>query len=232
MSTIEEARTRLKNKKGFVWVHKKIVHYVHQDAPDVLRIRVGFAATWCDAAIIHFPGQEIPRAQQIDLTEDEARELIELGADDRRDDEVSRAVGETVARVNNGRTTKPFSEVMEPIIEACFTPNAYALASIIGGGQVAVAVFKLDEGDALAQQAARDIGWDGSSAVFPLSRDHKQRIIDRSVELGDPLTAQWLRGERNGRIFLWTGRGTVLVNFEPGRGYSLEPGSNDAAGDR
>lgn len=33
----------------------------------------------------------------------------------------------------------------------------------------------------------------------------------------------------NLKIFLWTGRGTLLINYQPGVGFSLEPGSHDAS---
>jgi hypothetical protein len=126
-------------------------------------------------------------------------------------------------------TTKPPSEVLQPIIDNCFRPNADALSKIIGRGEVAVVVFKLDESDALALQAARDIGWDGTSVVFQLAGHTKKRLIEVSEQQADPVTARWLRGGRTGRIFLWTGRGTLLINYQPGAGYSVEPGSTDAS---
>ena|ERR1044071_1867872 len=127
------------------------------------------------------------------------------------------------------KITIPLSEVMQPIIDNCFVPNADVLAGIIGRGEIAVAVYDLDEADAFMQQAVRDIGWDGTSAVFRLLARHRKRLIEHSEEYADHVTARWLRGARTGRIFLWTGRGTLLINYQPGVGYSLEPGSLDAS---
>jgi hypothetical protein len=124
---------------------------------------------------------------------------------------------------------KPPGDVLQRIIDNCFTPNASALAGIIGRGEVAVVVFEPDPVDAVMKQALRDLGWDGASVVFQLAAGHKKRLIADSVEHADLVTARWLRGGRTGRIFLWSGRGTLLINFQQGVGYSLEPGSTDAS---
>jgi hypothetical protein len=123
----------------------------------------------------------------------------------------------------------PFSKVLQPIIDNCFTPHATELAAITDRGEIAVVVFDPDPASTVMQQALRDLGWDGASVVFQLGAGLKKRLIADSVEHADLVTARWLRGGRTGRIFLWTGRGTLLINFQQGVGYSLEPGSSDAS---
>ena len=124
---------------------------------------------------------------------------------------------------------KSDGEVLQSLVEGCLVPNAEVLASLIGRGEVAVVVYNLDETDALVQRAARDLGWDGPSPVFPLQGRLKKALIEESEQRADLVTARWLRGGRTGRIFLWTGRGTLLINYQPDAGYSVEPGSLDAS---
>ena len=41
------------------------------------------------------------------------------------------------------------------------------------------------------------------------------------------MTARWLTGRRPGRILVFSGVGSLLVNFDPDKGFALEPGSTD-----
>lgn len=124
---------------------------------------------------------------------------------------------------------KTAGEVLQSIIDGCFVPNAGVLAGIIVRGEIAVVVYNLDETDALVQRAVKALGWDGTSPVFPLAARLRRTLIEESEQRADPVTARWLRGGSTGRIFLWTGRRTLLINYEPGDGYSLESGSLDAS---
>jgi len=100
-------------------------------------------------------------------------------------------------------------------------PNADKIATIVAGGDVAVALYHPDT-SALA--AARGVGWDGSSA-FRMPRTAQKRLAAQSQRSGDVITSRWLRrsGE-GGRIFLISGTGTLLINCDE-CGLSIEPGS-------
>jgi hypothetical protein len=45
--------------------------------------------------------------------------------------------------------------------------------------------------------------------------------------MGDEVTANWIQSIRAGRILAIFHDGTLLVNFDRNRGYSVEPGSTD-----
>ena len=101
MVTLDDVRNAI-SARELVWVHKTLVYGTHQDAPGVLQVSVGLAATWGKAAILT-PGAEPPRVQQLHITADEARELIQFGATDRTDDFESREIERIAAdRKNRG----------------------------------------------------------------------------------------------------------------------------------
>lgn len=131
--------------------------------------------------------------------------------------------------MGNEMIPKTAGELLQSIIEVCFVPNAGVLKGIIVRGEIAVVVYNLDETDVLVQKFVQALGWDGTSPVFPLEPRLRQALIEDSEQRGDLFIARWLRGGRTGRIFLWTRRGALLVNYEPSEGYSLESGSLDAS---
>ncbi len=119
-------------------------------------------------------------------------------------------------RVVDMETTK---KMMRRILDEGVIPHADALAMIWLNGEVAVVVFEVaDEG----KDALRTLGWHGE-AVFALNRTRAEQLAKRS----DPVTAAWLRRRGPGRMFLWNGLGTLLLNHETGKGWSTEPGSTD-----
>ena len=96
-------------------------------------------------------------------------------------------------------------------------------AEKLDGGDIAVVVF--EPGNA-CQRAARAAGWDGKSSVFSMPRPFRERLIENA----DTVTATWLAGRRPGvvRMFVFLQEGTLLINWSPGTGYYIEPGSLDS----
>ena len=45
---------------------------------------------------------------------------------------------------------------------------------------------------------------------------------------GDVVGIAWLRRHSEGRLFVLIQAGTVCVDFEPGKGFSIVPGTTDA----
>jgi hypothetical protein len=108
---------------------------------------------------------------------------------------------------------------MRRILDEGVIPHTAALERIWLNGEVAVAVFEVaDKG----KEGLRNLGWHGE-AVFALNRTRAERLAGHS----DPVTAAWLRRRGPGRMFLWNGLGTLLMNCEAGKGWSTEPGSTD-----
>ena len=70
-----------------------------------------------------------------------------------------------------------------------------------------------------------ELGWDGETAVFEPNTEVMQTMARSCVTRGDHATRRWIHSDRVGRIFLAAYSGTLLLNFTPGRGYSIEPGS-------
>ena len=117
-------------------------------------------------------------------------------------------------------------ELMDRIVKKGFGENAEAIMPIIARNEIAVVVFELDPAN---WSAARDFGWDGKSPVFKMSKSLIKNFA-RGIRANfpdDKATPRWLENGRFGRIFLLIHHGTLLVNFDPESGYSLEPGSDD-----
>lgn len=114
------------------------------------------------------------------------------------------------------------------LLERAIKPHAHAIAEILSEGGIAAVVFEPQEStlDALTGQ----FGWHGE-AVFLFTGDNRNVFAKRCEDLGDDVAARWLRAEnRPGRILLFAALGTLLVNFVPGQGFGLEPGSTNAEG--
>jgi hypothetical protein len=125
-----------------------------------------------------------------------------------------------------GRKFTVMKHEIDALLESAIKPHAHAIAAILAEGGIAAVVFEPQEPtlDALTD----DFGWRGES-VFPFTRDNRELFAKGCEELGDDIAAQWLRAEnRLGRVLLFAAIGTLLINFTPGQGFSLEPRSTNA----
>lgn len=112
------------------------------------------------------------------------------------------------------------------VLDDHIKPNALAIAEIVAAGGIAVVVANLS---ALSVQFAKALGWDGKAAVFRMSAKGRRVFAAGSKQNADHVTASWLVAKRDGRILYVEHSSTLLINFTPGEGYSLEPGSTDSA---
>lgn len=112
------------------------------------------------------------------------------------------------------------------LLESAIKPHAHAIAAILAEGGIAAVVFEPEQ--STLDPLTDHFGWHGEP-VFPFTRDNRDLFAKECEDLGDDIATQWLRAEnRLGRVLLFSATGTFLVNFMPGQGFSLEPGSTDA----
>lgn len=102
MATFEDAlnATLAPQQNGApVVVHKTIIYYSHEDSPGVLQVGVGLATTWSPRPVIFSvaTASDLPKTQQVIITEAQAEELIRSGAQDERQSDESREIERIVA---------------------------------------------------------------------------------------------------------------------------------------
>jgi len=117
-------------------------------------------------------------------------------------------------------------ETMDRIINNAIKPNAEEIASIFIRDDIACVVYDLDPE---CRNVAKALGWDGKTPVFKIPKSVRKTFAHnlRVSCPDDKVTPRWLEGNRPGRIFLMVHTGTLLMNYEPEVGYTLEPGSTD-----
>jgi hypothetical protein len=114
-------------------------------------------------------------------------------------------------------------EFFNRLLEKGIKPHVDELTRIVARGRIAVVVFEPDLSIPLTVQFLDSLGWE-KRTVFEMPKS-----AIKNMSKSDHVTKAWLTRKANGRIFVITGGGTFLVNFEPGGGYSLEPGSTGGA---
>lgn len=123
--------------------------------------------------------------------------------------------------------TKPpaDAEAMQRIVNGCLRMHAPEIAVIGFTGDVAVVLHEPGE---KGRARARALGWDGTSEVFRLGAEG-QRTLAGSTELSDAGIATWLARKFDpaspvARIYVLTGDDSLLMNFSPFGGWSVETG--------
>jgi len=100
------------------------------------------------------------------------------------------------------------------------------IARIAVGGGIAAVVF--EPAPSIVNWLKVNLNWNGEP-MFRLSAKERQWLAEAWQNVGDEVSARWIRGKSGkGRIFVFSGKGTLLINWSPGEGFSLEPGSTDA----
>jgi len=120
-------------------------------------------------------------------------------------------------------TTDKARRFLDSLLEKSIRPNVGALARILLRGEIAVL---LHDPAPFWNEALAAMGWDGRAKVFALDGALAMRTIGQS----DPVTAAWVQRRCRGgvgRIFVVARAGSLLVNYQPGKGYRIEPGSTD-----
>lgn len=113
--------------------------------------------------------------------------------------------------------------LMHRLLEKGIKPHAEAIARIAATGGIAVVVWEVDESN--LRKLLRAEGWRPSSPVFPMTPRMKA-----ALDATDFVTCRWLKMRSDlcvTRLFVVVRDGTLLVNYTPSEGFSLEPGSTD-----
>jgi hypothetical protein len=124
------------------------------------------------------------------------------------------------AQMGIGRESE--QDLMDRVLEQGVKPHAAEIAAIGLSGRFACLVF--EPGD-LHRKVVRTWGRTGE-AVFPLSPE-QVRVLAST----DRAALRWFSippDESKIKVFLLVHEGTLLINYEPGHGWSVEPGSTDA----
>ena len=128
--------------------------------------------------------------------------------------------------------------VYERIVAEGIKPHAETIARAHDNGEVAVVFFNISDEHSHAmasadvrgyRDAVKSMGWRGGrSECVAWNRTRAEKFADALARTSpaDPC-AQWLRGRRPGRIFVWSGLGSLCINFDPKSGYSSAPGTGD-----
>ena len=122
----------------------------------------------------------------------------------------------------DGKTVK----ILDRLLDEGIKPHATEIAEIVADGDLAALMFEPSE---QAKQAVQSLGWDGQAAAFKVAGERAKALAVQLRKVGDTATAAWLERKQPGRILVFTGDGTLCVNFQPGGGFSIEPGTLDAA---
>ena len=111
-------------------------------------------------------------------------------------------------------------ELLERLLEEGIKPHTDAILAAHEAGGVAVVLFEPVEEH---EPMFRAMGWPDRPA-FPMTPQLRRSLLD-----SDPVTRRWLEVPRDGvvRIFALVHRGSLLVNYDPERGYWIEPNSLD-----
>jgi hypothetical protein len=116
------------------------------------------------------------------------------------------------------------NDLFKRFLRDAIGPNAHQVAEITGRGAVAFAVY---EATPLGRKRIQeDFGWDGMSAVFEVPRVLVNQLSRNLDKVGDHAAAAWLRGYRQGRLFVFLQGGTLCCNLGED-GISIEPGTLD-----
>jgi hypothetical protein len=114
-------------------------------------------------------------------------------------------------------------------------PNADALALTFIERDVALVFYEIGgpdpETDRMVKEGARALGWEGGRVeVGRLTHAQAAKMadeIERSTP-GDVAGIAWFRRHSEGRLFVLVQAGTFCVDFGPGKGFSIAPGTTDA----
>jgi len=114
------------------------------------------------------------------------------------------------------------TEKLNKLLEDGLKPHAAAIAEIAMRGDIAVVLFEPSWGGI---DAARVLGRSGSEMVFAINRTRARKHLSGA----DHITAKWVERREKGvaRVFVIMNEGTLLVNYRPGAGWEIEPGSTD-----
>lgn len=115
-------------------------------------------------------------------------------------------------------------DILGRLLNEAIKPHAERIAELAERRRFVAVVFEPHED---AVKFARALGWDRSTPIFGLRETRVRRLaeIDHACE-------RWFATKPcidHIKAFVIMHRGTLLLNFEPDRGWYIEPGSTDAS---
>jgi hypothetical protein len=111
--------------------------------------------------------------------------------------------------------------ILERLAREGIVPNVDSILAITKAGDLPVLVF--EPGEKVAADLKKGLGWSGNG-VFGVPK----WIFAEALQGVDPQASRWVVSEppEGGfRLFVYINDGTLLMNWAPGRGLWLEPGS-------
>ena len=126
-------------------------------------------------------------------------------------------------------------QLLDRVHAEAIMPNADALARICSERDVALIFYEIGGPDPVtdrtAKEGARALGWGGGRVeIARLTHTQAGKIADEIERSnpGDVAAISWFRRHSEGRLFVLVQAGTFCVDFEPGKGFSIAPGTTDA----
>jgi len=120
-------------------------------------------------------------------------------------------------------TTESGITPIEELLEREVRPHAEMLVKLHPADTIGLVVSP-----DLPLEMRRRIGGTEDSTGFVLSKSHRRGMAADHRAAGDSTTARWLTSKRPGRILYISGAGgMLLLNYSPGAGFEIEPGSLD-----
>ena len=126
-------------------------------------------------------------------------------------------------------------QLLDRVHAEVIMPNVDALAQIFIDRDVALVFYEIGgpdpTTDRMVKEGARAFGWGGGRVE--VARLTHMRAGEMADELersnpGDVAAISWLRRRSEGRLFVLIQGGTFCIDFEPGKGFSIAPGTTDA----
>ena len=122
--------------------------------------------------------------------------------------------------------TQDVPEHRNRLLDEAIKPNAQKIARICLERDVAL-IFFAPGPDPDVRAAAKKMGWKGGRIEVRRMTRRSARDFADLLHPGDPAAA-WFRRRVEGRIFVVMEGGTLCVNFIPGCGFTLEPGTTNS----
>lgn len=130
---------------------------------------------------------------------------------------------------------EPLIQLLNRVHAEAIMPNAEALAQIFIERDVALVFYEIGgpdpDTDRMVKDGARAMGWEGGRVEIGRLTHERAGLMADAIEhsnAGDVAGIAWLRRHSQGRLFLLVQAGTFCIDFEPGSGFSLAPGTTDA----
>jgi len=139
-----------------------------------------------------------------------------------------------VSAAKNTQHEQPV-QLLDRVHAEAIMPNVDALAQICVERDVALVFYEIGGRDPVtdrtAKEGARALGWGGGRVeIGRLTHTQAGKMADEIERSnpGDVAAISWFRRHSEGRLFVLVQAATFCVDFDPGKGFSIAPGTTDA----